>query len=187
MYIEKEFEANYEQEIKKFSLHFKNKDLESEYMNCKINMRKIPLWFKISLWSLVVYYAIRRVQAILFVIIKKELLVRNADLYGETTLLIIWVLGVTGEIISYYIVKLSITRGFWIMAMWNVIVPYSSWYYFPKTLALIPTSGSAYVFNVLASTWLINTWFASFASSIIGLILTTVFINIGESPSCKLK
>jgi len=147
-------------------------------MNYKMNKRQVPHWYKWTLWSLVIFYIARRFSSLIFLLVNSSYLLKASSFYGEICMILVCILGIIGEIITNFNKRISITRGFWVMTMWNIIISYGSWYYYPRNIAMMPAGASAYVFNVLTSTWYIHTWIVSLASSIIGLILTTYFTEM---------
>jgi len=184
MYIEEEFEANFIQEISAWTLQFKNHDFESKYMDYKCNKRKVPWWFHWLLWTLVFYFFARRIQTLIFEIIGSPYVLSVSGVRDEFIMIIIGIVCLTAELLCQYIKCMRITKGFWIITMWNIIVPYASYAFYPRTVALLPTGGSAYVFNLLTCTWFIYTWYVSIVSSSIGLILTAVFVSYSGLGIC---
>jgi len=178
MYIEKDFEPNYEQEIYKSSLQFRNNELESQYMNYKFNKRKTPHWFKWLHGTLFIFFIGRRIQSLIFSLINSPYALSSTQYIKESLITSVCIMGIIGEILASYLQRFKITRGFWIMTMWNIVIPYSSYAYYPNTVALLPTGGSAYVLNVLTCTWYIYTWKVSIVASVIGIIFTSIFTQM---------
>jgi len=179
MYIEEDFESNFLQEISQWTLVFTNPDLEAQYASYKVHKRKVPPIFHKLLWSLVILFLIRHIQIITFIYIESPYITPNTFVVSEWVIIFVILTGICGEILAYRTNFFLRTRGFWMIMMWFIIIPYTSWVCYPRTLAMIPTGAPAYAFCVLTCTWYIHTWFVSVYSCSIGVIISSVFTQLG--------
>lgn len=118
-----------------YTLSFLNEDLEKEYQSLRVSLKELPLWGKISLWALIIFYGLRRLQLILEAIYGDS----GQPLMSEIRITLEFLGGLLYEIPIYFIPKLSILRGFAMVfcGLWSTID--ASCLYYPSVPTLVPS------------------------------------------------
>lgn len=128
--------ADFDENLAKFSIRFKNRRLEDEYLEKRIDPLNVKLFFRITFIVLVAIIAARRVESLVFAIlgIESDAASVKAELINVVFMAAVLII----EAVVYFVKPLRLARGSFFMVFIFFSICYASYSANNQRLGIIP-------------------------------------------------
>ena len=178
--------------VHRFTLRFKDKNLEKKYPKKSISPFSCTIIFKILSYTSLIFVCLRRLETLLLAFADHPLIVeaKSEELINFT----LFAAALALESIVFLTPSFKIMRGFFIMIYIYTSIAYTS-YYVDKSLLFSPTAYfftlilyrgiPFYMLSIVIGVVYASSWVISLSACIVGLIGQITFATITSIAWCK--